>query len=124
MKCILMLISILFVGCSATKNNYPANSVLFDGYQIYKIDSIKTVYFIYAKDKNNLVYKILSSKESVASGELIKLNKAYLFMLETFWTQKDELVTGTYFHDVPVFVEGLGQSLYTAHNIRGLRFVR
>lgn len=124
MKHLLVLISIVFVACSVTKNNYTANLAQYDGYTVYKIDSVKTVYFIYAKDKNNQVYKILSSKDDEANGEVIRLNKAYSFVLETLWTMKNELVTGTYFHDVPVSVEGSGRSLYTAHNIRGLKFIR
>jgi hypothetical protein len=119
-----MLILIVFVACSATKNNYTANSAQDDGYTVYRIDSVKTVYFIYAKDKSNEVYKILSSRDNTAKGEAIQINHVYSFMLETFWTKKDDLVTGTYFHGVPVAVEGSERSLYIAHNISGLKFIR
>lgn len=67
-------------------------------------------------------YKIVSHKENTFNGELIKLNNAYPFFLETLWSKKFDLVNGTYYYDVPIFIEGDSiLSLHTARNIRGLR---
>jgi hypothetical protein len=125
MKKYIALIPLFLIACSISRNTGKNNISQFNGYKVYKIDSIKDVYVIYARDNNKLPYKILSHKENISNGEVIELNKAYPFMLDVFWSKKQELVDGTYYYNAPISVEGDSiLNLYVARNIRGLKFTQ
>lgn len=125
MKNCLPLIALLIVACSSSKSTVSSGQDHFDGYKVYKIDSVKSVYLIYAKDDQNLHYKIVSRKENTASGEWIKVDKAYGFVLETIWSQKEDLVNGTYLYDTEISVEGDSiLTLNRAWNLRGLKITK
>ncbi|QHS56422.1 hypothetical protein GWR56_13070 [Mucilaginibacter sp. 14171R-50] len=125
MKIYLILIMLLVVACSSSKNSLKNSLTNFTGYKVYNIDSVKNIYIIYARDNKSLPYKILSRKDNTSNGELIKLNNAYPFILEEVWSKKADLVNGTYYYDTPISVDGDSiTSLHAAKNLRGLKFIR
>ena len=83
MRYILILISLILVACASHKMDSKSsikNNIAT--YNVYKIDSINTYYLIYAK-KNDSLYKIVSKKEVVKSGNKIQLNSSYAFNLHS-----------------------------------------
>ncbi|MCO5951041.1 hypothetical protein [Mucilaginibacter flavidus] len=122
MKKIFIITSLLLAAC-VTRKVLTSHQGQSDSYLVYKIDSIKSLYIIYAK-KNGVRYKILSQKEYPKYGDDIKLNNYYNFIMQTLFTQKEDLVQGMYFHDVAIAIERDSiMSLHEAINVRGLKLI-
>ena len=123
MKSILTISSFFLISCFLKKTPIERQD-RNTSYLVYKIDSIKTVYLIYAK-KEGVKYKILSQKEKLNQGEVIKTNNYYAFKLHSIFTQKEDLVTGVYYHQVPIAIERDSiMNLHEASNVRALRFFK
>lgn len=97
-------------------------------YTIYKIDSTEKSYLIYAK-YNDLLYKIISKKETVNSDNKIKINKNYELTLRTAFTSKhvDDFVNCfAYYSETNVICleKGMVRNLFITENIKGLCYVK
>lgn len=96
--------------CAVSKNEdvKRANEVtLRDKYKVYKIDSIKNVYLIYAR-KDEVLYKIASLKQSGrCDRDSVKVGGEYSFML---------------FSQVPKEYNGMDVSPNTIPHISGINF--
>jgi hypothetical protein len=129
MKIYLLILMLVLAACSSTRKiPAPAKTVAdrsFDGLKVYRIDSVDKVYLIYAMDKNQQRYKIMSAKDNQTPGELIKIGNTYNFMLYEYfhWDPRFCLVNATEFNETTVGIEEKNAiwRLYIAFNIRGLK---
>jgi len=81
MKYIQILIIILLISCksnNSTKEHINSN-IEEDVYHVYKIDSLRNYYLVYAK-KNDGLFKIVSKKQK-NNLEIIKIGSSYKFKL-------------------------------------------
>jgi len=92
-------------------------------YKVVRIDSIGTVYLIYAQ-KDNLVYKIVSAKVESGDCKNIKVNGEYGFHLFTrFFSSRKTApnITGVEVNGTTVHVEdGCVDDLFNSINVKGL----
>ncbi len=100
-------------------------------YRVYKIDSVKSFYLIYAQ-KDSLRYKIVSKKAKAdASYEKIRINGYYAFRLHSMSVINGKPITtamstyetsGMYVDDSTIvnFEKETQWDLYYAENIKGL----
>lgn len=136
MKYFLILISLIIVACCTSKSeskSYVKNGI--EAYKVYKIDSINTYYLIYAK-RNDSLYKIVSKKEMIASGNKICLNDNYAFKLHstlsefrignvTISPKSSNVNCFAFDKETNICLEGDSiRDLYQADNIKGLYFIR
>ncbi len=123
-RCLLFSLFVTTINCHyKSLQKFNNNKKTESGFKVYKIDSIKSVYLIYARNKNQ-PYKILSHKEPTNDGGLIKINSYYNFKLVAIFNKKYDLVDGTVYYDAPVEIEQDSiLTLYSAENVVGLHFV-
>jgi len=137
MKYILILLAIVLIACSSTKENrqrsVSENKLL---YKVYRIDSINSYYLIYAKRKDSL-YKIVSKKAVDVSSDKIVINKNYEFKLissllnrrigNTVILPQNSLLVDCFYYDntTKICLEGDSiRDLYHADNIKGIYFIK
>src|ERR1700761_6553486 len=68
---------ILIISCTTSKNN---SSMPGKDFKIVRLDSLKDVYLIYARQHDTL-YKIVSLKTKTCEGTRIAVDSSYLFNL-------------------------------------------
>lgn len=99
-------------------------------YKIVKIDSVKSVYIIYAL-KNNVYYKLLSDKDSSKLGcEKLKINKQYSLEIRSLLFPKGSgflrpgHITSMEFSGVPIDIEiDSIMDLHISNNIKGVCYI-
>jgi len=103
-----------------------------DLYKVYKIDSIKNFYLIYAKRKD-IPYKIVSEKTHVDNCEPIRVNEKYPFILHSRLSSRKigntKIMPGNvdcfYYGDSTfICLEDAIYDLHSADNIKGLCFLK
>ena len=100
-------------------------------YKVKKLDSLNSVYLIYA-EKNNQLYKIVTGKVDNQDCKNIKVSGEYGFLIEslfspmifgkgdTLWKRLD-LVNAVQFNGTTIITEsGCVNDLFRADNVEGL----
>ncbi len=124
-----MLISLL-TACKSNKHQDPPPGKAF---KIVKLDSIKNVYLIYARQKDTL-YKIVSVKETTHTGQSIVVGSSYQLDLVSLFIKNFQGYDLSPQHTLDI--GGISYSgtlikverdsivdLYRARNIKGLCFI-
>lgn len=126
-----LIIIVVFIASCSTKVRSSATA----SYYVYKIDSIKSYYLIYAK-KSDSIYKIVSKKESLDQCLEIKEKQYYNFKLKSILknrfentsfpkTMNDADITCFAFDDdIQICKEKGIYDLHLADNVKGLCFTR
>lgn len=140
MKIQLLLILLIIFSCRSLRS---VNNGVLDSkslkiqqealYKVYKIDSIKNFYLIYAKRKDTL-YKIVSQKAISENCISIRVNQKYPFILHSRLAErargKIKILPGlvncfSYAYDTVICFEGDSiNDLHSAENVKGLCFLR
>jgi len=148
MRPILALILVFFACCksvdSARSATPPAGaakaSVVTNGYRVTKIDSLKSVYLVYAR-RNDTLFKIVSDKNQLTNCNKIKAGRQYRFKLRSLYftdlTPEEKahsipLATVGNLHSAGIDWDGKGtiiklegdsvRDIYYAKNLSGLCF--
>jgi hypothetical protein len=116
----------LFTNCSpkATSSTNGSSQVR---YEVYKIDSLNSYYFIYAK-RNDSLFKIVSQKTIWNSGKIIKVGRTYdLALLSSGNFHAGNLLVSCWYFDdstrVCIDRENGINDFYRTPNLKGLRYV-
>ncbi len=91
MKFLFIILLIFIVGCSHSKLHNSSKTIKNETvdtlYHVYKIDSLNSYYFIYAKQKGRL-YKIISKKDIKFNEPQLTIGGTYNFDLFSILDQK------------------------------------
>lgn len=130
-----LLIILAVVSCFNQKkypNKSKDNLTDLDLYRVYKIDSIRNFYLIYAERKD-VPYKIVSEKAYVINCERIRINEKYPFILHSLLASRrvgnTKIMPGNvdcFYYGDSTFIcleEGI-YDLHSADNIQGLCFLK
>ena len=127
---ILFRVSILISLLAACKSNKHQDPPPGKGFKIVKLDSIRNVYLIYARQKDTL-YKIVSLKEATHTGRSIVVGSSYQFDLVSLFIknfqgydlspQKTMDIGGISYAGTLIKMERDSiVDLYRARNVKGL----
>src|SRR5436189_6339627 len=119
-----------FLNLSCSDNHHSDSYKNTNDYKVYKIDSIKNYYLIYAL-KKNVRFKIISSKEFNENCKEIKQESYYDFRLTSLLHSfgVEEIAPGSagcvYVDSVTkICIEDSIYDLYSGDNIKGLCFTQ
>jgi hypothetical protein len=76
----ILSLMLLLVSCKTKVPQNNSKTISAPLYEIYKIDSVKNYYIIYAK-KDRLKFKILSKKQNQYQCDELKINSKYLLQI-------------------------------------------
>ena len=134
-----LVIILILVSCFSKKHLQKSysdkrkNSLMdMNLYRVYKIDSIRNFYLIYA-EKNDVLYKIVSEKTHVVNCQPIRVTENYPFVLHSHIANRKvgnmRIMPGSvdcfYYGDSTfICLEESIYDLHSAENVSGLCFLK